>query len=81
MNLARTIDRCLVFYVIYFSPTDFPGKYVVRRHRVAKASVHPEIQAFWIGGSLEEARERLPAGTICIPRDKSDEPQIVESWV
>ena len=81
MILHRAIDRCLMFYVIYFDPKDFPGMYVVRRHRVARASVLPEIQAFWIGESLDEARARVPEGSICIPRDKEDEPQIVESWV
>lgn len=68
-------------YVVYYNPSDYPKKFVVRgivvtpdgfirmRH---KASVHD---------TLEEARSSVPQGYLCIPPHQDDDPVIVETWI
>jgi hypothetical protein len=65
-------------FVIYNSPKDFPGKYVVRMwlvgHRMGPTDL---IEQF---DTLEQAREFVPLGLFCMPRADVDEPVIVETW-
>jgi hypothetical protein len=63
-------------WVIYESPLDAPGKFVVRRHTLDG----PTDEAYEVD-SLEFARALIPAGLLCMPRESWDEPQIVESWI
>jgi len=69
-------------YTVYFNPTDYPGRYVVRRFWLGIA---PEPVAdqdwFFVGDSLVAVRERVPPHCIRFNRYPDDEPQIVEWWV
>jgi len=66
----------LEVWVIYESPLDAPGKFVVRRHTLDG----PTDTAYEVD-SLEIARGLIPGGLLCMPREGWDEPQIVESWI
>jgi hypothetical protein len=70
-------------WTVYESPSDFPGLYVVRRWGVLSGAHGPvtngEAQTF---ATLAEARAPLQEqGLYRIPRDVTDDPCIVESWV
>jgi len=68
-------DLCI--WTITENPSDFPGKFVARRHVVgmgATCDCH-------VADSLEGVRALLPAGLIMLPREEGDDPVIVESWI
>lgn len=76
--------RGLPMWVIYNSPADFSGRYVVRRW--------VSVCGDWCGtlasptplavvGSLEAAREAVPLGAVNIGREGPDDPTIVECWI
>lgn len=76
----------IMFYVVYFNTRDFPGQHVVRRQFVAEGSTQPQIEArIWfeglVGGSLAAARASLPQGLTHLPRQRRDDPTIVEVWM
>ena len=71
----------IVHFVIYFSPNDFPKKFVIRRWFIKNRKVLPDLNVFTIGDSLREVRKRLPRDLTCIARDISDDPSIVETWI
>ena len=71
----------LVVYTIYENPTDYPGKFVVRKHDVIAGSSTPAELPCAIASSLDEARKTIPDGMVNIQRLPEDEPQIVESWI
>lgn len=67
----------LNLYVIYDSPKDFPGKYVVRRWLLDKPTLDYELFS-----SLTEARQALIKKNLYrIPRHRDDDTCIVETWV
>jgi hypothetical protein len=72
----------LEMWTVYQSPSDYPGKFVVRR-RVVRAGgmtdVDPEPSA--VVDTLAAARFPLQArGLVCMPREDGDDPVIVETW-
>jgi hypothetical protein len=77
--MCRAADL-LSMWTICERPTDFPTGYTARCHVVGNG-VFGHTQEC-ICGDLEMLREVLDsAGLICMPRDPSDEAQIVETWV
>lgn len=62
-------------WVIYDSPTDFPGKFVTRRFDLYSPS-----DEVYIEDSLDEIRKRIPPGLYRLPRQPLDEEIIVETW-
>jgi hypothetical protein len=74
-------DDVLRQYVVYNSPKDFPGKYVVREWTIVRGSDKPvacaDARAF---ETLEEARRGIPGGMVKIPRHPKDDVVIVEVW-
>ncbi len=65
-------------FVIYNSPSDCPGKYVVRMWRtIIQKGPTAMVAAV---DSLEQAREIIPEGLHCMPRLDGDDPVIVEVW-
>jgi hypothetical protein len=73
-------------WVVYFNPSDFPGLFVVRPWDIVKGSPEPVARRaeHWVCGSLEEARAlilRGDPGLVCLARDPSDPPPIVEVWL
>jgi hypothetical protein len=72
-------------WVIYASPTDFPGvAFVMRQHHIKRPkggeNVVTPTEHFWTGASIEELRRRIPQDKTRMPRSDDDEPQIVEWW-
>jgi hypothetical protein len=73
--------RPLETYTIYHDPTDYPGRYVVRRFVVAAGHPIPDLTPIIVTTSRLEARNAIPRGLTCFPRDPTDEPAIVETWL
>lgn len=63
-------------FVIYDSPTDFPGRFVVRLFDGNRPT-----RLIAVKNSLKEARQAIPGIFIPISRSKNDEPAIVETWL
>jgi len=72
-------NNCLNVWTVYNSPRDYPGLFVARRSEARKGVVLHTHDVL-IATTLEKLREQIPAGLHCMPRDPSDEPQIVECW-
>lgn len=75
-NHSRELGDLLI-WTIYRSPSDFPGKTVVRPHsarRNAPLLHHMEAE------SVEALRAMLPPLLYRIGRAPSDDPVIVETW-
>lgn len=85
----------LTVWVIYFNPTDYPGKYVLRAHDVFAGNPEPVIRPTCVvRSSLEEARAACPTfqmhehdgrtyatELVRMERHPSDDPTIVETWI
>jgi hypothetical protein len=70
----------LNIWTIYYDPTDFPGKYVVRMLSVNQHGIATSSTAR-VADSLEEARKLIPPGLIRLDRDPRDVQCIVEVWL
>ncbi|WP_371438317.1 hypothetical protein [Polaromonas sp.] len=66
----------LAIWVVYDSPIDFPGRFVARKW-LGDQATSETLE----GKTLDELRGHLPDGLYCLPRDESDDPKIVESWI
>lgn len=74
-------DGGLPIYTVTHGVSDYPGKYVVRMHVVAKGGRDEIGPVIAIEDSLEAVREAIaPLGLFCSPRVPQDLPVIVESW-
>ncbi|HEY7234541.1 MAG TPA: hypothetical protein VH539_10355 [Gemmatimonadaceae bacterium] len=75
-------DDALDVWVVYQSPRDYPGRWVVRRQRARRdGTVVPDPKPLIVCDSLDVARSVLPRGLFRLPRFEQDEPQIVEAWI
>lgn len=70
----------LVMYTIYHSPTDFPGRWVMRPWAAASGETLIAGPAR-LGDSIEEVRAHVPPGLIRFVRQPDDHPHIVETWI
>lgn len=76
-------NQILSVWVVYQSPKDFPGKFVVREQRVLPdgriaAAVAPAAVTL----TLDEAREKgVPRWATRIDRHPFDDAVIVETWI
>lgn len=70
----------LAIWTVYDHPTDFPDWYVARKHVVAAGGTVPTDQVVK-ARTLDEVRELLPPGLVCLTRSRCDDPKIVESWL
>jgi hypothetical protein len=81
LDKKKKTDR-LTIYTIYDNPLDYPGYFVVRKWKIVGYVATPIRDGILgISKTLEGARKLLPEGCALLPRDESDEPQIVESWL
>lgn len=71
------MGRELIMYTVYDNPTDYPGKYVVRRWKLLNAEADPLI----VADTLEEARAAIPPHLFCIPRQPEDDRAVKEVWI
>jgi hypothetical protein len=65
-------------FVIYDSPKDHPGKFVVRMWRIGLQMGPTDTMAVF--DTLEQARAFIPLGLFCMTRSPEDDPVIVETW-
>lgn len=65
-------------FVIYHSPSDYPGKYVVRMWRTIMQMGPTNFVG--IADTLDEARDIVPLGLFRMARFEQDDPVIVETW-
>lgn len=69
----------LPMWVIYESPKDYPGKFVVR---LWESLPRPEPRRLiGVSENLEEARKLVPPGAYRLVRQPEDDPVIVETWI
>lgn len=72
--------RELEMYCVYARPLDYPGKFVARRMVIRPGTVEM-AEVVVVKDTLGEVRASLPRGMYRIPRDSSDDPVIVETWM
>jgi len=70
----------LAIWTIYKSPTDFPGKFVARKHVVGAGSSRA-TDDHYVADSLADARGMIPPFLHNLGRQPGDDPVIVESWI
>lgn len=63
-------------WTIYDHPIDYPDHWVARLWMNDQPT--EEIR---LADSLEELRNRLPPGLVCLSRHQADDPKIVEVWL
>lgn len=88
-TLLSDLSNQMTMYVVYANPTDYPGKWVVRRWDVDID--HPGMllvsaEPLAVCSSLQEAREAVlqkgdGVSGVCLPRHDADDPAIWETWV
>jgi hypothetical protein len=73
----------LTIYALYDHPLDYPDNYVIRRYFVwAGGKSGVEETPFHLDTSLDGCRLQMVAlGLYRLPRDPSDDPKIIESWI
>lgn len=79
-DLHTLYQGILPMWVITHKTKDFGDKYVARPHAVGVKTVTP-LNKYLLADTLEEIREMLPPGLVCMPRQPEDDPVIVETWL
>ena len=77
-------ERILELWTIFFDPSDFPGKYVVRKFYVERGEPAPAVvpdDTVIVTDTLAEARANVPQGTVNLGRYAEDDSKILETWV
>jgi hypothetical protein len=76
-------EKVMDMWVIYDSPTDFPGLFVARRHEIL-CGTHQPTKEYYTAKLLKILRiwvQGEAPGCVLIPRSPEDDPKIVESWL
>lgn len=68
-------DFGLPLIVIYYQPKDYPDYYVARVWDLN----HP-TRLIGLGKDYAEIKSMIPEGLIWMPRNRNDDPCIVETW-
>jgi hypothetical protein len=68
----------LNMWTIYDNPSDYPGKFVVRRW-IVKGPLEAADDVI-VCDTLEEARSKIPEGLVGVPRAYEDALCTVETW-
>lgn len=68
-------------WTIYRSPPEYPHHYAVQMWWVEDDCAVATYAFAALCATLEEAREQIPAGAICFPRDPEDAAIVVETWL
>jgi len=67
-------------WTVYANPSDFPGKFVVRKHEIREGANRPTAEHF-VGDTIDEVREHIPGWAIRFEREPGDDPVIAEVWL
>lgn len=73
--------NALWIYVVFQSPADYPGKFVVRVQRAGKRGVEIDADPLIVCNTLPEARAVIPGGLYRMNRNPQDVPSILEVWL
>lgn len=68
----------LLVWTIYEKPSDHPAFFVARPHSSRRGA---PVAFVLLAPTLDGVRELLPPGLTRLPRDPTDDPVIVESWI
>jgi len=68
-------------YVITHGTKDYGEQYVVRIHVVSPQGSQALSPPLAVVPTLDEARDAVPEGCVCLGREESDDPVIVETWL
>lgn len=68
-------------WVVYKSPRDSPGNYVVRRHGQYLGSSIIAQYPEYTGPDLQSARAVIPRWLTRLERCENDDPVILETWL
>jgi hypothetical protein len=75
----------LAFYTVYENPSDYPGKFVVRRSIVRPGANGSESitdqDPIIVCESIDLAHQAIPEYCFNIGRMQADDPVIVEVWL
>lgn len=73
----------LEMWTIYENPSDYPGKFVVRKCVVHQGELEPRQarNPKSVCDTLEEARGAIPLWLVNLGRKEQDDPCIVETWI
>jgi len=74
--------NALITWAIFWSPFDYPNKWVLRKFFAQNdGTVRPDVGA-WICPSLESARELIPPGCArFLPNALKDHQCLIEAWI
>lgn len=67
----------LHIYTLYWNPSDYPGKYVVRRTVIAHGESRVDSEPLCVSSLLHDIHHHLPPGLVYVPRSHSDDEVIV----
>ena len=74
-------DDVLKLWVVYDHPRDHPSTFIARLF-VIRANESQPTSEYMTAPRLGMIRaEMMRRGLVCLPRDPSDDPKIVESWI
>jgi hypothetical protein len=74
-----TQQNDLPMFTVYDSPLDHPGKFVVRLFRTIPVAQPTHFAEVF--DTLEQARQFIPPGLVCLTRAPQDDAKIVEVWL
>ena len=69
-----------IIWTIYERPSDFPDKFVLRSWEVEADSPAP-MTASVMADTIDEIRNLLPRGLVCLAGCTHHDPRIVETWL
>lgn len=76
------VDGQLYMAVLYHNPSDFPGLYVGRYHKIGVGVVIPDPEPFAVAPTIEEVRQAMsPGNEHRLAPSEHDDATIVEVWV
>ena len=76
------MSKNLIIYTVYFNPSDYPGKYVVRGYEIDGINPDGKPLECEVYETLNQAREPLSKlGLYLLDRHMYDDACIVEVWL
>ena len=70
-------------WAVYDHPSDYPEHWVARRFDIFHGISEPvpNREHFFTADTLEEIRNLIPSGLVCLTRSEGDDPCITETWL
>jgi len=80
--ITITNNSGLVIYTVFDNPSDFPGKYVLRRTTQIGDRQEVDVEPHLVTEVYGEIRELMEQhGLVCLSRHPSDDACIKETWL